>query len=143
MTTTTVTPAADTLSRLQLASNIAMRAVERQVCMSASAYKALAHIVERATVEPCELADALHVTRPSVTGLLDTLRALGLAERTPHPTDRRRLMIVATAEGIAYHETCGPLYQQAAERVLSRLTADQRHALDTILAVLTTEDGEQ
>ena len=48
---------------------------------------------------PNEIADRLIITRATVTGLLDTLERWDYVERTPHPTDRRKLLIQITDEG--------------------------------------------
>ena len=45
------------------------------------------------------LAAALHVTPRNVTGLVDALVAGGYVERSPHPTDRRALLVSLTEHG--------------------------------------------
>lgn len=47
-------------------------------------------------VTPRELASALHISTASTTKLLDRLTGSGHLSRTPHPTDRRSLVVVAT-----------------------------------------------
>ena len=49
--------------------------------------------------EPAVLADKLHVSRQSMTGILDKLEAGGYAMRAPHATDRRRKVICLTDKG--------------------------------------------
>jgi DNA-binding MarR family transcriptional regulator len=46
-----------------------------------------------------ELAEELGVTVPTTTGLVDRLAREGLVERRPHPTDRRVVLVLPTAEG--------------------------------------------
>ena len=46
-----------------------------------------------------EIAQARGVDPPYATEIVDRLEALGLAERTPDPADRRRRLVVLTAEG--------------------------------------------
>lgn len=41
----------------------------------------------------------LQVHQTSVTSLVDGLEGLGLAERAPHPTDRRIVLVTITAQG--------------------------------------------
>jgi DNA-binding MarR family transcriptional regulator len=50
---------------------------------------------------PSELGDGLIVTRATVTGLLDSLERRGYVRRVPHATDRRRLVVELTPEGMA------------------------------------------
>ena len=49
--------------------------------------------------EPAILADELHVSRQSMTGILDKLEAGGYALRAPHATDRRRKVVRLTEKG--------------------------------------------
>ncbi len=49
--------------------------------------------------EPAILADKLHVSRQSMTGILDKLETGGYAMRAPHATDRRRKNIRLTDKG--------------------------------------------
>lgn len=49
--------------------------------------------------EPAILADKLHVSRQTMTGILDKLEAGGYALRGPHATDRRRKVIRLTDKG--------------------------------------------
>jgi DNA-binding MarR family transcriptional regulator len=49
---------------------------------------------------PSEIGDRLIVTRATVTGLVDSLERRGLVRRTPHPSDRRSLIVEITPEGL-------------------------------------------
>lgn len=46
-----------------------------------------------------ELADRLRLTPSTITAVLDRMDRAGLANRSPHPTDRRRIVITLTAHG--------------------------------------------
>ncbi len=48
---------------------------------------------------PHEIAERLIVSRATVTGLVDSLESRGLAQRRPHPTDRRMLLVAITERG--------------------------------------------
>jgi len=48
---------------------------------------------------PNEIADRLIITRATVTGLLDSLERRGYVRRTPHPSDRRMLLVEITQAG--------------------------------------------
>lgn len=78
----------------------------RPLGLSPSAFNMLMalHNTEGRTLEPCQLADRLLVSRPSVTGLLDTLQAKGLVTRAPHPDDGRRVLVRLTAAGMTLLE---------------------------------------
>lgn len=61
---------------------------------------ALVHIhVHPGESGPAQVAEACCVPRQTMTSLLDSLERDGLARRTPHPTDRRKKIMVITAKG--------------------------------------------
>ncbi len=49
---------------------------------------------------PSEIGDRLIVTRATVTGLVDSLERRSLVRRTPHPSDRRSLIVEITPDGL-------------------------------------------
>jgi DNA-binding MarR family transcriptional regulator len=46
-----------------------------------------------------ELAERLRLTPSTITAVLDRMDRAGLANRSPHPTDRRRIVISLTPRG--------------------------------------------
>ncbi|MCW2524989.1 MAG: MarR family transcriptional regulator [Frankiales bacterium] len=46
-----------------------------------------------------ELAERLRLTPSTITAVLDRMDRAGLADRSPHPTDRRRIVITLTPRG--------------------------------------------
>ena len=80
--------------------------------------------------EPALLADRLHVSRQSMTGLLDRLENAGFVSRSAHETDRRRKVVRLTAKGLR-------LIQTVAKRALRRdagliATFPKREVSDTL-----------
>jgi DNA-binding MarR family transcriptional regulator len=73
----------------------------RPLGLSPSAYNVLMalHNTEDHILEPCQLAERLLISRPSITGLLDTLQGKGFVERRPHPEDGRRVLVALTQRG--------------------------------------------
>jgi DNA-binding MarR family transcriptional regulator len=57
------------------------------------------HLHRRGPVMQRELSQALRCTPRNVTDLVDTLEAVGLVARGPHPTDRRATMVSLTEQG--------------------------------------------
>jgi len=55
---------------------------------------------DRGAMAPSELGDRLIVTRATVTGLIDSLERRGFVRRTPHPTDRRSVLVEITPAGL-------------------------------------------
>lgn len=85
------------------------------------------------TLEPCQLADQLLVSRPSVTGLLDTLQRRGLVERHPHSGDRRRLLVVLTDAGHELLRSHFPALYQLQSTLVADLSLDEQEQLVTLL----------
>ena len=55
------------------------------------------------------LARELHLTTGAITGLIDRLERAGFARRSADPTDRRRVIVTATAKERRVGELYGPL----------------------------------
>lgn len=85
------------------------------------------------TMEPCRLAERLLVSRPSVTGLLDTLQAKGLIERRPHPDDRRRLWVALTPQGLALLESHFETHYREQAALFADLSPDEVEQLIMLL----------
>ena len=74
-----------------------------------------------------------------VTNLADGLQERGLAERLPHPTDRRVKTIVLTAEGRARRERALELLSEPPSAFVALSAAEQRQLRD-LLQKLTAAD---
>lgn len=81
-----------------------------------------------------ELSQVLGCDRSNVTLISERLESLGLAERNPHPTDRRARVLCLTDAGRTRRRLL--VAEVAAATGLDRLTASQRRQLSTILATL-------
>lgn len=95
--------------------------------------KALALLaMERTNAEGApmrELADELGVTVPTTTGLIDRLVREGLAQRRPHPTDRRVVLVLPTAEGRAVVRRSATYLTEVMAAVLSDVDEGERESL--------------
>lgn len=107
----------------------------RPLGLSPSAFNVLMALHNSAEhrLEPCVISERLLVSRPSVTGLLDTLQSKGLILRLPHPADRRRLLIELTDEGMGLLEEHFATHYTEQERLLAGLTPDERATLVGLL----------
>lgn len=72
-----------------------------------------------------DLARALQVVPRTVTGIVDDLTAAGLLARTPHPQDRRALLVSLTDEG---------------HQLIARLTAERTELAAQLCAGLAATD---
>ena len=92
-------------------------------------FKAMDHLHETGELTPGQLADRLCLTSGAVTALIDRLERLGWAERAPHPSDRRSVIVrpaVAPEKSEAveiYMDLVGRM-----ERLAGRMTAAERAA---------------
>lgn len=107
----------------------------RPLGLSPSAFNVLMalHNTDRHTLEPCQLADRLLVSRPSITGLIDTLQAKGLVVRRPHADDRRRVLVELTDAGMqTLQEHFGRHYDEQ-NAAFAGLTDDEKMRLIELL----------
>jgi len=66
-----------------------------------SQLSALTSLQLAGALTPRELADTERVQPPTMTKIVGKLEDRGLVARTPHPTDRRQVILAATEEGRA------------------------------------------
>jgi len=92
-------------------------------------------------ITPRELADRLGFTTGSVTTMLDRLEHKGYVARHPHPTDRRKVLVLPTALLL---ERAGaliaPMLAAAAADVLARFSPDE---LDTVTRFMHAATANQ
>lgn len=88
-----------------------------------------------------ELAESWGCDASYVTALADGLQERGLAERRPHPTDRRVRTIVLTPEGRAKRERALELLSEPPSAFTALSGAEQRQLRD-LLAKLVAADPE-
>lgn len=85
---------------------------------------------------PRQLADRLGLTTGSVTTMLDRLEKAGYLTRSPHPGDRRKLIVRATeAARQRAGELMAPLIAEGNEHLLSRYSPEE---LDLITEFLVS-----
>jgi DNA-binding MarR family transcriptional regulator len=82
-----------------------------------------------------DLASALSCTRPSMTGIVDTLEKNGLVTRQPNPDDRRSLLVTLTAKGAAQQGNTPDLERIYAHCCVG-LSPDEFRQLGLLLAKL-------
>lgn len=80
-----------------------------------------------------ELGAAMGIDPSTMVSLIDKLESAGLAERRPHPADRRARAVAITPRGRRTLERARRLAMQVEDDVLRGLTAAERHRLLTLL----------
>lgn len=98
----------------------------------------LLHLGPRA---PGELKAKLLTTGGNITLVLDNLQKRGLVERRPDPTDRRRLTVHLTPEGLKTVKRTFPAHLARIVEEMSALTAAEQEALGRLCRQLGRRDG--
>ena len=72
----------------------------RPLGVSSAGGLVLGQLRDRGQMSPSEIGERLIVTRATVTGVLDSLERRGYVTRSPHPTDRRSVVVELTPAGL-------------------------------------------
>lgn len=84
------------------------------------------------------LSRSLHVSLPTVSGIVDRLSRDGYVRRLPHPTDRRQILVEVTAKGQTFIGDFQSVIRHRWEEVLRPLSAAERQAFYRIVTKLRT-----
>jgi DNA-binding MarR family transcriptional regulator len=101
-----------------------------------SQLSALTSLQLAGALTPRELADMERVQPPTMTKIVGKLEDRGLVARTPHPTDRRQVILAATEEGRAVYAQFERARNEWLARELSDLDADDRDTLARAAEIL-------
>lgn len=82
----------------------------------------------------CSIGDSMGVSRPNVTKLVDGLERAGMVERTPHPTDRRRVQAQLTETGAEVVAAAAPGREECRARMWDGLSDAELAELLALLA---------
>lgn len=82
------------------------------------------------------LAEAIHADKTRIIGVLDDLQERALIERTPDPRDRRVRLLSITPEGRRLRNAAQRGIQRSEERLLARLTPQERNTFLKVLQEL-------
>jgi DNA-binding MarR family transcriptional regulator len=84
-------------------------------------------------VNLADLADRAHVTRATMTGLIDTLERDSFVKREPASDDRRMMLVRLTDVGKAFLDRILPDYFRRIAAVMGRLTEAERKTLVALM----------
>lgn len=85
---------------------------------------------------PRELADVERVQPPTMTKIIGKLEERGLVARTPHPTDRRQVILAATEQGRTVYAQFERARDEWLAQRLAELTPDERATLERAAQIL-------
>ena len=88
----------------------------KRMDLDATGFVALVRIADSEGLTGAQLVTMLGLRSSSITELADRLETAGLIKRSPHPTDRRSVLLVSTARGRR-------LVERALGPLLGKLTA--------------------
>jgi DNA-binding MarR family transcriptional regulator len=101
-----------------------------------SQLSALTSLQLAGALTPRELADTERVQPPTMTKIVGKLEERGLVVRTPHPTDRRQVILSATERGRAVYARFEKARNEWLALQLAELTPDQRDTLERAAQIL-------
>ncbi|MEK6347644.1 MAG: MarR family winged helix-turn-helix transcriptional regulator [Burkholderia sp.] len=93
----------------------------------------------------CSLNDIVKTTaidQATIRGVVERLKARSLIEVLPDPSDGRKLMVRATASGMALIDRTVPFAKQVTERTYGALNVGERVALQYLLDKMLQADAE-
>lgn len=93
-------------------------------------------LVEVGALTPAQLADALHLARPTISNSIRDLAAQGLVEKVPSSTDGRSVVVVPTDRGRQVLVSFRTGRLDVLENAIDHLSAADRHALAAALPTL-------
>ena len=93
-------------------------------------------LVEVGALAPAQLADALHLARPTISNSIRDLAAQGLVEKVPSSTDGRSILVVPTDRGRGVLDAFRRGRLDVLEGAIDHLTGPDRQTLAAALAAL-------
>src|SRR3954451_11815468 len=101
-----------------------------------SQLSALTSLQLAGALTPRELADTERVQPPTMTKIVGKLEERGLVARTPHPTDRRQVILAATEEGRAVYAQFERARNEWLAVQLAQLGPEERDTLSRAAEIL-------
>lgn len=118
------------------------RSLVKRVGLTGPQLVILQAVVHSGEVSVGEVAKAISLSQGTVTGILERMQKRGLVARRRSDTDRRRVLVKATAAGEQLLETAPPLMQEAfVERFSSLEKWEQTMILSALQRLVTIMDA--
>ncbi|MFT4039278.1 MAG: MarR family transcriptional regulator [Thermomicrobiales bacterium] len=136
---------ADTIARqlpeLSRAMHCAVGELSAELQITPGQVKVLLHLSRKPQMTVGEIADALSVSMPAASELVDRLVDAGHVTRGADPADRRRVLVSAAPEAARITKELVHLRRTQAKNALLRLEPHERACASRVLAALITELG--
>ncbi len=105
--------------------------------ITATQFATMAKSCELGAVSQNELGRATAMDAATIKGVIDRLQSRGLMATTPHPSDRRRLIVTLTERGRVALEAMKARAREISEQTLAPLSLPERRAFLRALKKLT------
>jgi DNA-binding MarR family transcriptional regulator len=86
---------------------------------------------------PSEISESTHVSRPTVTGVIEGLVNANLVRRSAHPDNRRSQIVGLTAKGLRFIEGSSVDYFRHIAAAVSALEPEEKATLVSALNLMT------
>jgi DNA-binding MarR family transcriptional regulator len=133
--TTELAGATKSLRELILAAEYYRQIASNALDLGVSDSQAISYLYARGAMGQTSLGELLGYNTGTMTVLVDRLERSGMAERIPHPTDRRRLIVQLTEQGHAMLERTS----RSLSFAFKNIPPDQ---ITSVTAVLTSIAGD-
>jgi DNA-binding MarR family transcriptional regulator len=100
-------------------------AVAERLGLNPTDHKVMSILERQGPLSAGDIAQRSGLATASVTALVDRLEQRGLARRHPDPGDRRRVLVEATAEGVARLEPYVAARRDSLTRLYATYTVDE------------------
>ncbi len=104
--------------------------------LTVAQFSALTSLEVGGALTPSELAEVERVQPPTMTKLVARLEERGLVRRTPHPSDRRQVILSVTDAGQAILAQVERARDEWLSRRLAELSAEEREILRRAAEIL-------
>ena len=111
--------------------------------LSLARAKLLSRMEDAGPCRPGELAAQLRQSPRTLTDALDALERDGFAERKPHPTDRRAILVSVTNRGKKALRAIEEPKRHAVEEVFRALSASQQQSLLNMLETIIKDQADR
>ncbi|WP_390405513.1 MarR family winged helix-turn-helix transcriptional regulator [Lacticaseibacillus jixiensis] len=109
--------------------------------ITVSQWALLAALARTTSATAAELAAALDMDKPTMSGIVSRLVAKKMISKSPKPSDRRASLLKLTELGRKTYTQCAQIAQQTAATYLAALTPTQQAQLQDLLTQL--EEGHE
>ena len=131
------------LRRIIRAIDLHSRDLMQQCGLTAPQLMALREAGRLARATPGGLAEAIHVSQATMTGILDRLERQGLVARVRDDVDRRSVTITVTEAGKTLLPTAPSLLQDRFRSELAKLSAEKQSAILATLEQIAAMMGAE